>query len=183
MASRPGYGPPNPSGNPPNPFTQQQAGYPPEQGPYRGPASANSSQVPLTTYDHSPSYDALCSCFTYQTVNRSSPHLFPYSSRTRFGIRPPLQPAVFRLRRLPYEWHQRQPAWSLCRYTRILCTISRMVFRTPDTHLHGGDRRYIPRPYPQIWVSERFYAQYGQPSHATVPPFAHPQFSPSSSIS
>jgi 1,3-beta-glucan synthase len=74
MASRPGYGPSNPSGNPPNPFAQQQGGYPPEHGPYRGAASANSSQVPLATYDHSPSYDALCSCSTHQLVNRSSSH-------------------------------------------------------------------------------------------------------------
>lgn len=72
MAGRPGYGPP-PSGNPPNPFIQQ-GGYPPEQVPYRGPVSANSSQVPLATYDHSPSYDAFCPSSTHQMVNRSSSH-------------------------------------------------------------------------------------------------------------
>lgn len=75
MAGRPGYGPSNPSGNPPNPFAQQQGGYPPEQGPYRGPASANSSQVPLATYDHSTGYDAFCPCSIYQILNRSSSHL------------------------------------------------------------------------------------------------------------
>ena len=74
MAGRPGHGPPNPSGIPPNPFTQQQGGYPSEQGPYRGPSSANSSQVPLAAYDHSPSYDAFCSCSICQMVNRSSSH-------------------------------------------------------------------------------------------------------------
>ena len=68
MAGRPGYGPPNASGNPPNPFNQRPGGFPPEQGPYRGTASANSSQVPLATYDQSPSYDAYCLCFTYLAV-------------------------------------------------------------------------------------------------------------------
>ena len=62
MAGRPGYGPPNPPGNPPNPYNQRPGGYPPEQGPYRGSASANSSQVPLATYDQSPSYESYCSC-------------------------------------------------------------------------------------------------------------------------
>lgn len=76
MAGRPGYGLPNPSGHPPNPYNQRPGGYPLEQGPYRGTASANSSQVPLATYDHSPSYDAYCSCSAYLAVRRSSPQPF-----------------------------------------------------------------------------------------------------------
>jgi len=77
MASRPGYGPPNPSGNPPNPYGQRPGGYPPEQGLYRGTASANSSQVPLATYDQSPSYDAYCSCPAYLAVpTPAHPNLF-----------------------------------------------------------------------------------------------------------
>lgn len=146
MASRPGYGPPNPSGNPPNPYGQRPGGYPPEQGLYRGTASANSSQVPLATYDQSPSYDAYCSCPAYLAVpTPAHPNLFFFHSpRSRFRLRFPLQSAVFRLCRLSHERCQHEPAWSLFRHTWILCALSRLVFRTPDTHLHGGNRGYIP---------------------------------------
>ena len=69
MAGRQGYGPPTPSsGNPPSPYSQRPGGYPPEQGLYRGTASANSSQIPLATYDQSPTYDAYCPSFTSLTV-------------------------------------------------------------------------------------------------------------------
>ena len=70
--------------------------------------------------------------------------LFFRSPRSRFRLRAPLQSPVYRLRRLSFERSQHKPAWSLRRHTRILCTLSCVVFRTPDTHLHGGNRRHIP---------------------------------------
>ena len=112
MASRPGHGPPNASGNPPSSYGQRPGGYPPEQGPYRGPASANSSQVPLATYDQSPSYDSHCSYSTSLALPRSSPQPSFYSPEPRI-LRPPLQSPVFRLRRLPPERCQHEPTRSL----------------------------------------------------------------------
>lgn len=110
---------------------------------------------------------------TYLVVNRYSPQSFFFfcSSRSRFRTRPPLQSPVFRLCRLSYEWLQCQPAWSLCRHTRILCTISRLVFRTPGTHLNRGNRRHIPGPHLQVWFPERFHAQHGQSLHPTITSF------------
>ena len=69
-----------PANGPPNPYTPPQGGYPPEHGPYRVPSSANSSQVPLANFDHSPSYDAFRSYPNYLPLNRSFPHLFFFLS-------------------------------------------------------------------------------------------------------
>ena len=145
MAGRQGYGPPTPaSGNPPSPYSQRSPGYPPEQGLYRGTASANSSQIPLATYDQSPTYDAYCPSFTCLTVSHSSPRPSFHSPGSRFRVRPPLQSPVFRLCRLSLERCQHEPTWSLRRHTGIICTLPRLVFGTPDTHIDGGNRRYLP---------------------------------------
>lgn len=36
-----------------------------------------------------------------------------------------------------------------------------LEFRAPNSSLQGGNRRHIPRPYPEIRISEGFHEKYG----------------------
>lgn len=86
----------------------------------------------------------VCVLHIWRSAHISPRPFFFHSPRPRFRLGPPLQSPVYRLCRISLERYQHEPAWSLLRHTRILCTLSCVVFRTPDTHLHGGNRRYIP---------------------------------------
>jgi hypothetical protein len=53
---------------------------------------------------------------------------------------------------------------------RFYGTVSRLVCRTPDSNVDGGNRRHLSRPHAKIWVSERFYAKYGGSPWCTPSP-------------